>query len=540
MPSARPAALLDATPDILVLGGGLAALVAALTAHEQNRRVAIASLGPVGRSGNTAVAENAISGVTNHPDNTVEAFVQDLLCSGKGVTDPALAASLAGHSHEALLLLKRYGVQFYHKDGDFARLPPVPGHTVARTIRADTSSMGHAFKGRAYLTPLTERAKEAGIPFLNGLRAVRLLQRDGHICGVMFHERKTGNIFIQPARRVILATGGYAGLFKNTSNVSDSYGDGISLALQAGCPVRDMEMVQFIPAILQGRLRMPISTQSLAFGAVLRNRDGERFMFRYDPSGDLAPRDAMARAIYSEIQAGRGVNDAIYLDCTPVPEDAYATSLASFAKRLQLCGIDPRRDTFLGAPGTHYSMGGVVVDRDGRTPIPGLYAAGEVIGGVHGANRIGGAALAEATVFGRLAALAASLDDVPTVSPEVTDIPSPACDEELAAVTTDLKQLRALLWERAGIVRDRTGLAQGLKSIANLLERWNASSHAPGQAFANTLRIAEAIIRSALLRTESRGAHYRSDHPEMDPAWNVSIHCSLRNGECILDRVAQK
>ena len=537
MLSTCPVPLLDAAPDILVIGGGLAALMAALAAHEQGCSAAIASLGPVGRSGNTAVTENAIAGITNAPDNTIEAFVADLERSGKGIDDPALTANLAGHSREIMNLLKQYGVSLPYENGDFVTIPRIGGHSVARIVRADTSKQGHAIKGRAYLTPLAERAMAAGIPFLNGLRAIRLLQKNDRVCGVMFHERRTGKIHIQPARRVILATGGYAGLYKNTTNVSDMYGDGIGLALLAGCPVRDMEMVQYLPTMLVGGVRMNITNQVQAFGSRMRNSTGEAFMARYDPAAELAARDSMARAIFTEIQSGRGVDGAVYVDCTDIDEKVFNGPLASFASRLIGCGLDPRKQMLRGAPGSHYTMGGVVIDSEGRTPVPGLYAAGEVAGGVHGANRLGGAALMEATVFGRLAALAACSDDAPEAKPDIPALPAIPTEEERTVVEQELKKLRAILWEHASIVRDEVGLTTALNKIETMRSTWSSVPHAPGNFFATTLLLAETIAQSALMRTESRGAHYRSDYPETDPAWAVSIACSLRDGKLGLSRL---
>ena len=522
---------------MLVLGGGLAALMAALAAREQGCSVAIASLGPVGRSGNTAVAENAVAGVTNAPGNTVEAFIKDLKHSGKGIEDPALVDNLAGYSQKVMHLLKEYGVNLPFKNGDFVNIPPSGGHSAGRLVRADTSEMGHSIKGRAYLTPLSYKAKEMGIPFFDGMRAVRLLQNNTRVCGVMFYERKTGKIHIQPAKRVILATGGYAGLYKNTSNVSDMFGDGASLALQAGCPLRDMEMVQYMPALLMDGIRMTVSNQLQSFGITLRNNKGEAFMTRYDPTGDRAPRDAMARGIFMEIQSGGGIDGAIHIDCTGFAEGVFKGPLASVASRLASVGRNPAKDMLRGAPASHYTMGGVIIDKNGRTPVPGLYAGGEVAGGVHGANRLGGAGLMEAAVFGRLAGLAAAADDAPEATPDTPVFPSTPDEHNRLSVAADIKKLRALLWEHASIIRDETGLNKALNTINDLKDVWTSSPHAPGQAFAGTLLLAEAIVRSALMRTESRGAHYRADYPETDPDWAANIACFLRNGKLGLFRL---
>lgn len=306
-------------PDVLIVGGGMAGLMAALAVRDKGRTAAIVSLGPVARSGNTVVAGGVISAVSGAQGNAAEAFLRDLEDSAQNIADPALISRLAGESEETLLRLERLGVPLRRQDGNFVRLLS-PGHSVARTVPTDWEGVPFASRGMTFLKPLGQRVAEAGVREINGLRVVRLMKEEGRVTGVIAYERKTGERRVLRAGSVILATGGYGGLFRQNNNVADIYGDGAAMALEAGCTLRDMELVQFYPLMMFKPIKSTIPGTILRAGAVLRNSAGERFMSRYDPKGDEARRDVMSRAVYQEIQAGRGIDGYIHVDCTGVSE----------------------------------------------------------------------------------------------------------------------------------------------------------------------------------------------------------------------------
>ena len=528
--------IMNGKPDVLIVGGGLAGIMAALAVHEKGGSPAIISLGPVGRSGNTVVAGGVISSATPDEGNTAERFLRDLLDSGRGIADPELASRVAEESEAMLLYMEKHGVQLRRQGKGFVRFHS-PGHSIPRTVPTDWENVAFAARGRTFLEPLWQRLTALGIPQYNGFRVTRLVRDGKRVVGVSACERKTGRSCSIPAGSVIIATGGYGGLFRQHNNVADIYGDGIGLALEAGCTLRDMEFVQFYPMMLFKPVKSTIPGTLFKAGAVLRNSEKERFMDRYDPEGDGARRDAMARAIWLEARAGRAMDGSVYADCTAIPEERLrGGDFAEYYAILLRHGIDLKKDWITGKPAVHYTLGGIRIDEDGRTDVPGLYAAGEVCGGVHGVNRLAGCALMEAAVFGRRAGLAAVGEGraAPSVDCAGDIAPQDAGEPARADLEADLKALQSLLWEKASLIRDAEGLTGALDGILALRAKWRCRADLPAKAFARNLLVAEAVVKSALRRTESRGAHYRSDYPETDPAQARPIECALRQGEIII------
>ena len=530
--SQHPAPSFLLASDVLIIGGGLAALVAALTAREHGCSVAVVSLGPVGGSGNTLVSRGNFASASREPGNDAALFLNDLSASAKGIADPALAARLAADSEAALLYLEKSGVPLLRDSKGFPRNRP-PGHSVPRCVPTDKNGFPHAILGAAITKPLLARLKASGALALHGFRAVHLVRQENGIAGAIVHERKVITPRLIRSRRIILATGGYGGLFRRTNNVSDIYGDGIALALEAGCAVRDMEMVQFFPTMMYSPVKMTISGPLLGAGAVLRNRDGERFMQRYDPKGDMATRDSMARAIFCETTAGNGIDGCVSVDCTGIPGDVLRNQFASFCATLAKHGLDPAKDWLSVTPSTHYTLGGICIDDHGRTTVSGLYAAGEVTGGVHGADRLPGAGLMEAAVFGRQAGLAAATDSLQATS-GAPDLRQFAGIPDEADRGSNLRSLRDLLWDHVSLARDAAGIKQAIAGIEILKEKEFARPGGRHSHFASNLLIGEAVAKSALTREESRGAHYRSDFPETNPAWAKPIYCALHNERLVL------
>ncbi len=521
-------------PDVLIVGGSLAGMMAALAVRESGRTAAVVSLGPVGRSGNAVVAGGVISSATPDPGNTAEVFLQDLRASGRGIADPALMTRLAFESESMLLRLEGLGVALRREGAGFQRVLS-PGHSVARTVRTVWKGVAFSARGLTFLEPIAAKLDELGVPQLNGLRVTGLLRDGERVAGVTAYDRKTGENHVLPAGSVILACGGYGGLFRQNNNVSDIYGDGAGIALEAGCTLRDMEFVQVYPLMMYGPMKVTFPGSLLKAGGVLRNSQGERFMHRYDPDGEGARRDAMARAIWMEVQAGRGADGSVYADCTSVPEDTLKSTFGEFYSVLLRRGLDLRKDWARGSPAVHYTLGGIRIDEDGRTGVPGLYAAGEVCGGVHGVNRLEGCALMEAAIFGRRAGLAAATEGQPAPDGQFTPERAEDTSEDARnALAEDMRRLKELLWERVCLIRNGESLNAALRDIRRLRDAWSDRRGRTEQAFARSLLVAETVAASALKRTESRGAHYRSDYPDSDPAWEKPVFCSLRNGDLIV------
>ena len=518
-------------PTVLVVGGALAGMTAALAARSAGADVSLLSLGPAGRSGNTLVA-GGISSATEDAKNSPECFLDDLIRSAQGVEDPALARTLAEESLPALQRLEAFGVRFAREKGTLLRRLP-PGHSVPRNIPTDWAGVPFAMRGITFMRPLAERLMADGIAVRNGVRAVRLLRAGDRVAGVLVQERKSGRCFSLRADAVVLATGGYAGLFSRTNNVSDSCGDGVALALSAGCAVRDMEMVQYHPCMMFTPVKLPVLDPLFGAGAVLRNSMGEEFMIHYDAAGNMARRDVMARAIFLEAAAGRGVNGGVYVDCGKVPAALLAGQFAFYSKALAKHGLRLGKDMLVAGPCAHYSLGGVVIDTHGRTTLKGLYAAGEVCGGVHGANRLAGAALMEACVFGWRAGRAAAED--PAVPPTAFAPVSALAElrpEEQQVLERLKRQLRALLWEHVSVVRDEAGLTTALQNIRDLERTAQAMPQgAEPHIFRQRCIVAECITQSAFIRQESRGVHYRRDFPLSSEEFSGHTSCRLRDGK---------
>jgi aspartate oxidase len=310
--------------------------------------------------------------------------------------------------------------------------------------------------------------------------------------------------------------------------------------MRAGAEARDLEFVQWHPTRLDSPVPLFITNGLLADGAVFRDAAGREFMADYDPRGNLAPRDVLAKAVYLEAAAGRGVNGGVYLDCSSVPAERISLRHAHLDQTLQKHGIDLRRDWLAISPATHFSMGGITIDCDAGATIAGCFAAGETAGGLHGANRLGGNAFCEGLVFGTIAGEAAArwarsvnaADSTDGTLDRVRNALDCSTEDPRSAITAIWHSVRQAMWDHASIVRDAVSLTTAMKVIDSLTDEVSAlrAPNASGVArildLQAALDCARATVAAALFREESRGAHWRSDFPDTSDAWMG--HTSVR------------
>lgn len=507
--------------DVLVIGGGIAGLMASISARQGGAAVSLLSKHPIGRSGNTLVSGGGIAAATANPQNTPEAFFADILDSGKGLANPKLARMLANKSPEMVERLLSLGVKFVRTEDDFKYRRP-PGHQVARNIPTDWEGFSYLNRGLSFTLPLVEDCMKHGVQMQEGWAVTSLISNGGCVCGAYFQNRRGESRKVY-ASQVILATGGMGALFAKTNNTSDIQGDGLGLALEVGCRLQDMEQVQFYPTMMFAPVKMTVSNPLFGLGAVLRNKSGEQFMQNYDPDGDMATRDVMARAIFMEIESGRGIEGSVYFDCTRIPRDILFASFSNFCHFLSTKGIDPSTDYLRVAPCAHYTLGGVLINENCETDVQGLLCAGEICGGFHGGNRLSGAALMEACVTGWQAGITATQKCF-TGTMSGLNVAGELSPCTVPLSKSILSKIQNILWENVSLVRDRARLDVALASILEMKESFDARCP-------SALYVAEAIVKSAILREESRGAHFRSDFPNTNDRFLGNVISHLQSNQ---------
>ena len=505
--------------EVLVIGGGLAGLSAALEARREGRKVLLVCKRKAGRSGNTIISGAHLSGVFPGTEDTTERFVQDTLRSGRGIGDPLLVQTLAEGASSAVSFLEGLGVRMVRNEAGLAcRL--IPGHGVPRTICTDFHDFPVHTPGLSLTLPMLEEVNRSGVDVIDSAMAVRLLRCGDGVCGGMFVGRN-GARFRVVSGATVLACGGGGRLFAHNNNTSDITGDGLVLAYQAGARLRDLEFIQFYPAMGIAPVKIVLPGALFADGAVLRNRQGVKFLPKYVEGGEKrATRDEMSRAIHREVVSDRGVDGGVFLDLSDVPHQVALERYDGLWRLLARMGFDPRCDRMTVGLAVHFFMGGMVINPFGAATVPGLYGAGEVTGGIHGANRLGGNALMEAVVFGRIAGTSAARNAKPSLRDAwqiEEEGPNSGTEPDLGQIRCEVQEL---LWRHAGVERCRNGLEQGLSRLAELQERFAEGGGGDNPLLwhetRNTLTAARLIFTAALCRTESRGAHYRSDFPELD------------------------
>jgi succinate dehydrogenase/fumarate reductase flavoprotein subunit len=524
--------------DVLVIGGGATALMAALEARKKVDNVIIVCKGKVGRSGNTIVS--AVQFAVSDPDSpdSIEQHFQDTLLGGQAINDEALVQLLASQVGHRVRDLEEYGVPFVRVKGELRR-QLAPGHSSSRCISVQADDYPQAIQGLSITLPLLKQVVSRGVRLIEHTPVIKLLIEEGQVCGAIGLDAEGQRAIVLQAKAVVLACGGGGQIFALTDNTLDVSGDSYALALEAGATLRDMEFVQFYPACMTSPLKTIIPTRLFAQGAVLRNKAGERFMPRYDPDrAEMATRDVMSRAIFLEMQ--RTGEQGVHLDCTQVPPDVIEQQYPTLVRALQKRRLDLQKVYLTISPTVHFIMGGVRINSQCQSTVPGLYVAGEAAGGLHGANRLSSNALSETIVFGAIAGQQAASYAQGTKGsvPPLTDMGLVVHPRKGDISLHEVREaLRRAMWEGASIVRSEESLKEARLKVQGCRLALGKCSVSTFGHVVELLQIqrmcttAEAIVASALLRTESRGAHYREDYPSSHERWLGSLHVAKAAGQ---------
>lgn len=541
--------------DIIVIGAGGAGLRAAVAAAADGLKVAVVTKSLLGKA-HTVMAEGGVAasfGNLDAPDGW-ETHFYDTMRSGHFINNYRMVELFAKEAPDRVLELEEWGAVFDRTPEGKIMQRPFGAHSFRRLCHIGDRT------GLELIRTMQYKSIHSGIDFFMEVTMTKLLKHGDRIAGAFGYYRSDGRFVLFRAKAIILASGGWGRIYKVTSNSWESTGDGQALALRAGADLSDVEMVQFHPTgmVWPPGVRGLLVTEGVrGEGGFLYNSEGERFMKNYDPERmELSSRDVVARSIFKEVMAGRGTpHGGAWLDISHKgPEYVKQKLPGMYEQFLTLADLDITREKFEVAPTCHYTMGGVRVDPETcATNVPGLFAAGEVASGLHGANRLGGNSLSDLLVFGRRAGMGASAF-VQGQSGELPPVDAAEIEDEIKRVLEPLQrdggenpyhihqELQDVMTTHAGIMRSGEILEAGLEKLLALKERartmkaggsrtYNPGWHAIFDV-ENMLLLSEGIIRAALERKESRGAHWRTDYPdELDEYQKVNYVESYEDGE---------
>ncbi|MGH7199188.1 MAG: L-aspartate oxidase [Planctomycetaceae bacterium] len=511
--------------DVLVIGGGIAGIRAALAVDESLQVVVVTK--DVLAVSNSTYAQGGIAGVMD-PLDDIAHHAADTIAAGKGLCDEQIVEMVVREAPERIRELIAYGAHFDTEGGELA-LTQEGGHSHRRIVHALGDATGmEVMRAMREIVRSRENAQIWEKTFI-----IDLLTHEGVCRGAIVWNPRHGKTFIW-AKQTILATGGAGCLFRETTNPPIATADGHAVAFRAGAELRDMEFKQFHPTVLYiaGSSRHLISEAVRGEGAYLRDATGYRFMGDYDAALELAPRDVVSRAITHQMAKTR--HPCVYLDLSHLPVELVKERFPHIGRVCAEFGIDITRDLVPVRPGAHYMVGGATVDADGRTTLPGLWAAGEASSsGLHGANRLASNSLLEGLVFGLRAGRCASelaneQADNFTALPLVSDWQSVTPQDDGLNLEDVRNSLTSLMWRNVGIQRH----ADDLREAAEQVEFWDRYvsqrefTTPPGWELQNLLLVARLVIAAARERKETRGVHCRSDFPETDP--QQAEHVTIR------------
>jgi succinate dehydrogenase/fumarate reductase flavoprotein subunit len=555
--------------DVLIIGGGSAGLRAAIEAHDAGTNVLIISKVQRGDP-HTVLARGGINAAlgTMDPEDNWMIHAADTLREGELLADYEKVEVLCKNAPDAINELVNWGARFHRQENGKLTQRFFGAHTYRRTVFYED------WTGQEIIRVLLDQVIQREIEIVDNVYIGKLLKSNSvgvkgeateEVKGAYGIDFKKKQIVRFECKTLILATGGYTRVYSvSSSRIFENYGEGVALAYEAGVDLVDMEMVQFHPTgmVWPEKALGTLATEAIrGEGGILLNSKGERYMKNYYPERmELGPRDVVARATFNEIVAGRGTpHGGVWLDVTHLSKEKIMDRLPTMYEQFKnIDGIDISKERMEVGPTAHYSMGGVLVDMNCRTKVRGLFAVGEVISQIHGANRLGGNSLLDTVVFGKIAGaeaarFASEVRESQKTGPSTlrskinTQV---GFDDGIFVVKEPItfrNEIQELMKYNAGIIRDETKLQNGLKRILelksefyskdNIIEEFKIDNDnvALTMQVESSLVVCEAIIRCALMRQESRGAHYRSDFPNTDDEkWKVNIYCRKEGRNMVL------
>lgn len=500
--------------DVLVIGSGIAGLFTAIKASEHRSVLMITKKSLL--ESNTRYAQGGIAAVIAEDDSPAY-HLQDTLVAGAGLCRSAAVEALVNEGPDGVKELIRLGTLFDLENGELA-LTQEGAHSHRRILHANGDATGYEI-----VRALAAQANEhPGVEVWDEHFVIDLITEQGECTGALVQKADGSQVFVK-AEATVLCSGGAGQLYRYTTNPEVATADGVAMAYRAGAVVRDMEFIQFHPTSLcyPGAPRFLVSEAVRGEGAYLRNVKGERFMERYHPQLELAPRDIVARAIVSEMESTNSI--FVYLDITHEPAEMIKHRFPTIYETCMRYGLDMTTDWIPVAPAAHYMMGGVKTDLSGESSIGRLFACGEVSStGVHGANRLASNSLSEAIVFGRR--IVDRIQSLPPLAPLQTRIPTStsirrSIKEEQKPVSERRLRLQKMMVRQVGLRRNGANLQGAIEKLQQELQFFDQKfTHKEEMEYANLLTCAWLVTTGALHREESRGAHYREDFPQRDDA----------------------
>ncbi|NLL52587.1 MAG: L-aspartate oxidase [Peptococcaceae bacterium] len=512
------------TTEILVLGSGIAGLFAAINLSDRFNITILTKKNIM--AGNTEHAQGGIAVALNQ-DDSPEFHFGDTIKAGAGLCNLEAVRILAEKGPECVEQLIKIGAQFDRLENrlDFTR---EAAHSKNRVLHAKGDATGGEIE-RALVAKVQD--KDSNISVRENYFVIDLLKnKENRVCGVLAYNENKLKLEIWLAKAVILATGGLGQLYKYTTNPPVTTGDGLAAAYRAGAELMDMEFIQFHPTalLLSGAPSFLISEAARGEGAKLLNSKGERFMHDI-PGQELAPRDIVAREIWAQMKEG-----TVYLDVSCLGQDKVQKRFPGIYKTCLEYGIDISKSPVPVGPATHFLMGGVKVNIDGETNLAGLYACGEcACNGVHGANRLASNSLLDGLVFASI--VAEKIKENPGPLPKKSDLKVPlnqnCLNEKINSIDPEkiIEELKQIMWDKVGIIRDRSGLLQAEAELTNYRQKFSPGLNTAELELGNMLILSLLIVKSALAREESRGGHYRSDFPLTNIKWQK--HSVIKKGD---------
>src|SRR5882757_362712 len=535
--------------DVLIVGAGGAGLRAAIEALAQGVRVGVVCKSLLGKA-HTVMAEGGIAAAMANVDTSDDwrTHFCDTMRGGKFLNNWRMAQLHAQEAPERVRELEQWGALFDRTDDGQILQRAFGGHTFKRLCHVGDRT------GLEMIRTLQDRGVQQGIDVYMECTVTRLLTDNGRVAGAFAYGRENGRFIVFKAKSIVVATGGIGKAWRVTSNSWEYTGDGMALAYEAGAELMDMEFVQFHPTGMvwpPGVQGILVTEAVRGEGGILRNKVGERFMERYDPKRmELSTRDVVARSIYTEVKEGRGTeHGGAYLDISHKPAEYVKKKLPSMYHQFkELADVDITKGPMEVGPTCHYMMGGIRVDAEtAQSTIPGLFAAGEAAAGLHGSNRLGGNSLSDLLVFGRRAGLAAaeyakrasaSPFDNSQIEQAEKELLAPFSNSGVESPYAVHRDLQEVMQNLVGIYRTKEDLEKALVELEKLRVRAAKASvegsrlFNPGWHLSYDLKamliVSEAVTHSALARTESRGAHSRIDHPNLDPIWEKKHNIIVR------------